>query len=71
MIGIAISVVITCIANTVSNILGGGVVPPPPPDGGDRYLDGGNAFTEAFSKTVDGGDAFTTSFVIEYNGSSA
>ena len=57
------------VANVIS---AGGSTPPPPPPITDRYiLDGGDAFTTAFSQTIDGGTATTTQFTIDYSGDNA
>lgn len=69
MIGVGVTIVMSEITAPVSSVVGGDNVVPPPPVVDDRYiLDGGDAYTTSYTKTVDGGTATTTVFVIDYSG---
>lgn len=72
MLAIGSSLASVNVQSVAAAIEAGGSTPPPPPDPEvDRVLDGGDAFTSFFSKTVDGGTATTASFDIEYDGLNA
>jgi hypothetical protein len=72
MIGVGITIAMAEIAAPVSSVVSVDNVVPPPPFVDVRYiLDGGDAFTTAYARTIDGGTATTTVFTIDYSGDTA